>query len=123
MSVSPNCQLVRSMESLTLSCLGRRLKISLATKSESRLKLAIKRWIRLREEPAWAVVLKALASFSNVTVCTLHSAVIKCAMSFTLAKFIFPLKCVLRTELNSVFLIQTLVFFIRKMSDIILLIY
>tara|TARA_R110000868_G_C10813385_1_gene758038 strand:+ start:893 stop:1132 length:240 start_codon:yes stop_codon:yes gene_type:complete len=79
--------------------------------------------MRLKEEPGPASVSKALASFSKVTVWTLHRAIIKWEMSFTLARLTFPFKWVLRTEVNSLFLVAALVFFIRKMFEIILLIY
>ena len=77
----------------------------------------------LKEDTEFVLVSKALDNFSKVTVCTLRKAIIKYEISFTLVKFTFPLKWVLRTEVNSLFLVTALVLLIRKISRIINLIY
>ena len=87
------------------------------------LLFAMKRCILLKEESASTEQSKALANLLKVTVWTLQSEQINRAISFTLAKFKVPENWVLRTELSSLILGQTLVFVIRKISRIIYLNY
>src|SRR5680860_78449 len=122
-SVCPNFQLVRSILSFRFSLFGKRLKISFAIKSESKAYWAIKRWIRLKLEAALAPLSNALDSFSKPTVWTLHKAITNMDSNFNRDKLTFPLKWVFNIDMNSLFLLSTLIFSIRKMSGIILLIY
>ena len=51
----------------------------------------------------------------------MHNEQMNSDMSFTLAKFNFPSKCVLRTAVNSLLLRRALVFFIRKINALFLI--
>ena len=109
-SVIPNFQFVLSKLNWTLPWIGKSEKISRAIKSESNVKVAINRCSLRIDESALLCESKALASLWNVTVYTLHNAIINIAMSFTLARFIFELKCwSLRIETNSLILRSSLV--------------
>ena len=63
--------------------------------------------MRLRDDPAFASVSKAVASFSKQTVCNLHKAQINKPKNFIRARFIFPARISCKAEINWVLLHST----------------
>jgi hypothetical protein len=111
-SVLPNFQLVLSIESVSCSLLGNKLKISFAIKSESSEYDEMNRWIRRNEELSSARVSNALARFSKLTVLAFVKAIINSEMNLIRAKFNLPSKCSFNTGTKLLSLLLTLVFFI-----------